>query len=48
MVSVVRPAWKTLSAVRRGLVKLLGYRDLLWQMIRTDLRGRYLGSLLGL
>ncbi|MCZ6833556.1 MAG: ABC transporter permease [Acidobacteria bacterium] len=48
MVSVVRSAWKTLSGVSGGLVKLLGYRDLLWQMIRTDLRGRYLGSLLGL
>jgi len=48
MVSMIRSAWQTLSGFGGGLAKLLGYRDLLWQMIRTDLRGRYLGSLLGL
>lgn len=48
MVSGVRYVRGTLARVSGGVVKLLGYRDLLWQMIKTDLRGRYLGSLLGL
>ncbi len=30
-----------------GLSKIVGHRDLLWQMIGADLRGRYAGSLLG-
>ena len=33
--------------LRGGLHKVLRYRDLLWQMVGTDLRGRYVGSALG-
>jgi lipopolysaccharide transport system permease protein len=47
MVDQVRFATQTLSSAGNGAVKLLRYRDLLWQMIRSDVRGRYLGSLLG-
>jgi len=32
----------------RGLGKLYRFRDLLWQMIGADLRGRYAGSILGI
>jgi lipopolysaccharide transport system permease protein len=36
------------GAALRGLGKLYRYRDLLWQMIWADLRGRYAGSILGI
>jgi lipopolysaccharide transport system permease protein len=36
--------WRTWDATGRGLLR---YRRLLWQMVSTDLRGRYVGSLLG-
>jgi lipopolysaccharide transport system permease protein len=38
---------RNVADVVRGLNKLYRYRDLLWQMIGTDLRGRYAGSALG-
>jgi lipopolysaccharide transport system permease protein len=47
MAQLVRFAAQTLSRSGHGAMKLLRYRDLLWQMIRSDFRGRYLGSLLG-
>jgi lipopolysaccharide transport system permease protein len=43
----VRSATQTLSSAGSGALKLLRYRDLLWQMIRGEVVGRYMGSLLG-
>jgi lipopolysaccharide transport system permease protein len=42
------PATTPLSVVRWTARSLASHGDLLWQMVTTDLRGRYVGSSLGL